>query len=69
MFDIPVTVSIAYADGTSEDVIVKLTDRDVRADDPAEGARPERGGEQGRRIARGSPALAPVDPPHPLYDR
>ena len=38
VYDVPVTVSLAYADGTSEDVLVKLTGADVRQTIPLKGA-------------------------------
>jgi hypothetical protein len=37
VFDVPVTVSITYADGTSEDVVVKLTNPEVRQAIPLKG--------------------------------
>ena len=38
VFDVPITVTIGYEDGTSEDVVVALTDREVQQAIPLKGA-------------------------------
>ena len=53
VFDIPITVTIVYTDGTSEDVIVKVTEATTERVIPLKGAVRVRRGQQGRRGAGG----------------
>ncbi len=52
VFDLPVTVTLQYADGSAEDVVVLMTEASGYSDAAAEGSAAERGRQPRRRRAR-----------------